>query len=629
MRSQPAAGRDRVGRKLPASGGEAGPQGAWQAPLSRDPAPPGQQPQQPPPHPQPPAAARAAGATAAGAATSGAAPASGGGAVAASALRAPAGAWQQAQPQGRPGSPPAGAHPAGAGRPGARAWAAAPAAPAAGSGCATQRVAAPPAAAGRSGGGRATAPPAAAAASNAPAPATLESLPPDVLQRVLLFGTCCDAVSLKLTSRRLCATIRRASSHWAPLVEARMQQSPYLRRLWERLGPDRAARGEAEAGAAGAAPVVAGAGSGGTSAVDWLKVWCCLERAAQGPWTLDVSQLSRRAAPHGVLLIFEVLLQHVPPSSAAADAAPQAPASNGPAAAAPAAAAAAPPAAPCGPGFGRNCGAPVVVQQHAWKDNVPLLSFSLDGRRVEVVVDTSGRVSSPQHDWCQGSLVLTPGVPRLLTLEVSYLLPVPAWFVHPAAIDEATGRLALDLSRGFGSYVTDPRYAADGGAGAAAGAGAGGTAAVGGAAGAGAGGGLQRLELCGRLAWRPSRVASFFNRFLAKGPGASCKGGGARAPSPRHGAGGGASGVSVPGCVAVGYGRGGGAAAAAAATPPPPPPPPASLHLLGVSKVAAWQVPADTEWRFAEGYLFSAEDHKAEHLLSKYGLLRPAAPPLA
>jgi hypothetical protein len=237
-------------------------------------------------------------------------------------------------------------------------------------------------------------------------------------------------------------------------------------------------------------------------------------------------------------------------------------------------------------------------------------------------------VSSPQHDWCQGSLVLTPGVPRLVTLEVSYLLPVPAWFVHPAALDEASGRLMLDLSCGFGSYVTDPRYSSD----------AGGAAAAAAPAAAAAAGGLQRLELCGRLAWRPSRVASFFNRLLTKGQGSSCKGGGGRSgPSPRHGGSGAAAaaspgapsspGVSVPGCVSVGYGRGGGGAPAGAAAvgpaaaPPPPPPPASSTHVLGVSKVAAWQVPADMEWRFAEGFLFSAEDHKAEQLLKQYGLM--------
>jgi hypothetical protein len=233
-------------------------------------------------------------------------------------------------------------------------------------------------------------------------------------------------------------------------------------------------------------------------------------------------------------------------------------------------------------------------------------------------------VSSPQHDWCQGSLVLTPGVPRLVTLEVSYLLPVPAWFVHPATLDDASGRLMLDLSCGFGSYVTDPRYSSEGGAAAAA------AAASAGAA------GLQRLELCGRLAWRPSRVASFFNRLLTKGQGSSCKGGSGRSgPSPRHGGAGSGGpqspGVSVPGCVSVGYGRGSGnapqgsAASGAAGAPAPPPPPPASsTHVLGVSKVAAWQVPADMEWRFAEGFLFSAEDHKAEQLLAHYDLLDPA-----
>lgn len=254
------------------------------------------------------------------------------------------------------------------------------------------------------------------------------------------------------------------------------------------------------------------------------------------------------------------------------------------------------------------------------------------------------RVSSPQHDWFQGTIALTPGVPRLLTLEVSYLLPVPAWFLHPAALDDTTGRLVLDLSCGFGSYVTDPRFA-DANSSHSSGS-SGGSTGASGLGGSCSGGGLERLELCGQLAWRPSRVASFFNRLLpCKGQGSS-KAAGGRPTSPRYGgtsprfgngprleaaasesvnsagAGGGGSGsggVSVRGCVGVGYSRQGGAGGGAVASPPPPS---STTHLLGVSKVAVWQVPADTEWRFAEGFLFTAEDHKAEQLLAQYNLLQ-------
>jgi len=229
-------------------------------------------------------------------------------------------------------------------------------------------------------------PPAAAAASApAQAPAqqasTIESLPPDVLHRVLLGGSCRDAASLKLASKRLCGAVRGASSYWAPIVEARMRSSPHLAGLWARLKTTGRLN----------APGASGGGGRGGDSIDWLQVWCCLERGMQGPWAMDVTQLSRRAAPHGVLLVFEVLLQHVPPSAdpaaAAAAAASQPPA--------PAASAAG--GAPIAPG---RAAAPVGVQQHAWKDNVSVLSFSLDGRRVEVVVDTSGRCGA-----CHGQLV--------------------------------------------------------------------------------------------------------------------------------------------------------------------------------------------------------------------------------
>jgi hypothetical protein len=219
---------------------------------------------------------------------------------------------------------------------------------------------------------------------------------------VLLFATCRDAANLKLASKKLYCTVARASSFWAPMVEARMQESPHLSRLWPRLRTVSAAEeGAEECERCGGAAVswVSAAVVGCTPPtrlhgrllkslipappchrIDWLQVWCCLERATQGPWSMDVTQLSRRAAPNGVLLIFELLLQHFPPSADAAAAAP--PAGGAPSGGGVPAAALPP---------GRSAAAPVVVQQHAWKDNVSDLSFLLDGRRVEVVVDTSGR----------------------------------------------------------------------------------------------------------------------------------------------------------------------------------------------------------------------------------------------
>ena len=207
-----------------------------------------------------------------------------------------------------------------------------------------------------------------------PAPATLEALPAEVVHRVLLSCSCRDAACLALASRRLRAAVRAAGRHWGPMAAARMRRSPYLAPLLPRL--------RAPPGAAG--------GADGAAAPDWLQVWCCLERAAHGPWDLDVSQLSRRAAPDGVLLVFEVTLQHHRPPSAGAAAPGAADGASPTAAAAAAAAAAAPAAAPaCAPRSGPP--PPVAVAQHAWRDNVAVLSFALDGRRVEVVVDTAGR----------------------------------------------------------------------------------------------------------------------------------------------------------------------------------------------------------------------------------------------
>lgn len=43
---------------------------------------------------------------------------------------------------------------------------------------------------------------------------------------------------------------------------------------------------------------------------------------------------------------------------------------------------------------------------------------------------------------------------------------------------------------------------------------------------------------------------------------------------------------------------------------------------VSLSKVAAWQVPSDTDRRFAEGFLFWAVQHKLEQLLTQYGVLQ-------
>jgi len=57
------------------------------------------------------------------------------------------------------------------------------------------------------------------------------------------------------------------------------------------------------------------------------------------------------------------------------------------------------------------------------------------------------RVTSPQRDWCQGSIQLVPGQPRLLALEISYLFPVPAWFMHPCTL--AAPRTSNSAAGGF------------------------------------------------------------------------------------------------------------------------------------------------------------------------------------
>ena len=85
---------------------------------------------------------------------------------------------------------------------------------------------------------------------------------------------------------------------------------------------------------------------------DWRQVWSCLERAQAGPWQLDARRLTPAAFPHGVLLTFELLFQQPAPAT--------------------------------------ELGARE-QQSGGWRDCVTVLSFTLDGRTVEITVDASGR----------------------------------------------------------------------------------------------------------------------------------------------------------------------------------------------------------------------------------------------
>jgi hypothetical protein len=139
---------------------------------------------------------------------------------------------------------------------------------------------------------------------------------------------------------------------------------------------------------------------------NWLCVWTCLQRARQGPWTLDVSRLSRAAAPEGVLLLLELLLTSPPPPPAGAAVAVAAPCGStrggtspracsgeaGCVGAAPAGTQAAPAASPpvaagvSSPGGGSG------GSSHAgWVAPIPVVSLVLDGHQVVVLVEPSGR----------------------------------------------------------------------------------------------------------------------------------------------------------------------------------------------------------------------------------------------
>jgi hypothetical protein len=302
-------------------------------------------------------------------------------------------------------------------------------------------------------------------------------------------------------------------------------------------------------------------------------------------------------------------------------------------------------------------------------------------------------VTSPQRDWGQGSIKLQPGQPKLLALEVSYLFPVAAWFLHPCTLaapkliaassnsslvssgssscasslsftaqdsnwdtysltaSSSSGgggsgstsmahsmalcsamsslspagsmqqpstssspgargaagsigrpRLCLDLSHGFGSYVTDPRYidAEESCRGQKA-------------------RGIERLELSGRVCWRPSKVQSWLGRLL---PGIRAHGSSsAHAGSTcSH-----ASSVSVSGA-SSGIGGSAGSSSSGCVVGSPGVPRKDSSRpsfAVTVSKAAVWQVPEDPEYRFSEGFAFWVVQHKAEQLLEHYGILPP------
>lgn len=86
--------------------------------------------------------------------------------------------------------------------------------------------------------------------------------------------------------------------------------------------------------------------------LNWRQVWSCVERAQQGPWRLDVQALTPAAAPNGVLLTFELLLQQPAPMVDAS---------------------------------GSD------QQSAGWRDSVTVISFELDKKTVEIVVDAAGR----------------------------------------------------------------------------------------------------------------------------------------------------------------------------------------------------------------------------------------------
>ena len=280
-------------------------------------------------------------------------------------------------------------------------------------------------------------------------------------------------------------------------------------------------------------------------------------------------------------------------------------------------------------------------------------------------------MTSPQHEWYQGCIKLEPGQPKLLALEISHLFPVAAWYLHPctlaapklpaagsssslasssscasssgctaqdsnwdnysfaasssssgmsiahsaalcSAVSSLSGasikdstissgftgsigrpRLCLDLSQGVGSYVSDPRYIDE-------------------ATRNKKPRGIERLELAGRVCWKPKPMLSWLNRLLPAGirsHGSSGSTGG-HASSGSTGAAVGAVGLGSGSTVGspLGVKKEGSSRPVCAVT---------------VSKAAVWQVPEDPEFRFDQGFAFWVVQHKAEQLLQHYGVLPP------
>jgi hypothetical protein len=133
--------------------------------------------------------------------------------------------------------------------------------------------------------------------------------------------------------------------------------------------------------------------------------------------------------------------------------------------------------------------------------------------------------------------------------------------------------------------------------------------------------GLERIELFARVCWRPSKVQSWLGRLL---PGIRGHANGSSCSAGSGGSSSGNVGITLPSSSSSNQAAGSLAAASAAAACSP-----GGGHKQGskpsfavtLSKAAAWQVPSDTDRRFAEGFMFWAVQHKLEQLLEQYGVL--------
>jgi hypothetical protein len=150
-------------------------------------------------------------------------------------------------------------------------------------------------------------------------------------------------------------------------------------------------------------------------------------------------------------------------------------------------------------------------------------------------------------------------------------------------------RLCLDLSQGVGSYVSDPRYIDE-------------------ATRNKKPRGIERLELAGRVCWKPKPMLSWLNRLLPAGIRSHSSSGssGAAVGGVSTGSSGGGSGSTVGS--PLGVKKEGSSRPVCAVT---------------VSKAAVWQVPEDPEFRFDQGFAFWVVQHKVEQLLQHYGVLPP------